>query len=103
MNAASVPRAHYVILGKWTEQGVQGLKEAPKRAQAFRKALEEVRGRVVAKVYTMGARDFVSLVEAPGDDALNELVLRTAMQGNVHTVTSKAWTEAESAALVERL
>ncbi len=95
--------AHYVVIGRWTEQGIKNVKGSVHRLQAFRKAVEAAGGKVHQFLYTMGPQDLVAILEAPSDEVVNLVILKTAMQGNVHTVTSKAWTEAEFAKLEERL
>jgi uncharacterized protein with GYD domain len=87
--------AHYVILGNFTEQGIENVKDAPKRREDFRKAVEAAHGKLVLHLYTMGPHDFVSIVELPSDEAVNGIILRSAALGNVRTITLKAWTPDE--------
>ena len=46
--------AHYVILGNFTEQGIENVKDAPKRREDFRKAVEAAHGKLLLHLYTMG-------------------------------------------------
>ncbi len=95
--------AHYVVLGKWTEQGMKTVKDSPKRVEAVQKAIEAAGGKVNQFVFTMGPYDFVMIGEMPGDEVANELILRTVSQGNAHTLTLKGWTVAEFSKLVQKL
>jgi uncharacterized protein with GYD domain len=94
---------HYVNLVNWTEQGIRTVKDTPKRAEAFRKAVEAAGGKLVALLYTMGPYDLVAISELPSDEVCNELALRLGMQGNVRTLTLKGWTESEIAKLIQKL
>ena len=95
--------AHYVILGKWTEQGIRNVKDAPKRVQAAKAAIEKVGGKMHALYITMGKYDFVVLAEAPNDDAMMQFALATGMQGNVRTTTMRAWTSDDAAKVLAKL
>lgn len=94
---------HYVILGNWTEEGIRQVKQGPQREEAFRKAVEAAGGKVLVDLHTMGAHDFVTVVELPSDEVLNLLALRTGQQGFVRTITLKGWTGPEFAQLVQKI
>jgi uncharacterized protein with GYD domain len=94
---------HYVVLGSWTEQGIRSTKDTPNRAEAYRKTVEAMGGKVTALLFTMGTYDFVTILDLPSDEAANELLLKTAAQGNIRTVTLKGWTESEFAKLAAKL
>src|SRR3989337_1061398 len=85
----------YIILGKWTQQGVAKVKEAPARIEAARKATEAAGGKMVAWYLTMGRYDFVVITEAPNVQAAAAVLLATGSQGNVRTETLHALTESE--------
>jgi len=36
----------YITLAKWTQQGIQNIKESPKRLDAFKKFVEATGGKV---------------------------------------------------------
>ncbi len=93
----------YVLLGAWTEEGVRQLKQAPSRAEAFRKAVEAAGGKVLLDLHTLGTYDLVTVVDLPSDEALNVVALRSAQQGFVRTTTLKGWTLPEFGQLVQKL
>lgn len=95
--------ASFVILGSYTEQGVQGVKDLPTRVANVKAAISAAGGRMIAFYLTMGEYDFMSVVEAPDDETAAQLLLQTAMQGNVRTKSLRAFTEDEAAAIVGRL
>ncbi len=93
---------HYIVLMKWTEQGIKNVKDSPKRVEAARKLTESLGGKF-ALYYTMGRYDLVLVAEAPDDEAINRVLLQVGMLGNVRTETLKAMTESEGAKVIAKL
>ena len=89
----------YIILWNFTEQGIKNVKESPKRADAFKKLLESVGGKLHSTFYTFGKYDGVSIVEAADDESimstLDESIMSTLLsiesEGNGRTVNLKAF------------
>jgi uncharacterized protein with GYD domain len=59
----------FIILAKYTAEGVQKIKDAPKRAKAAEKIAESVGAKIKSVYYTFGRYDFVSIIEAPSIEA----------------------------------
>jgi uncharacterized protein with GYD domain len=93
----------YIILGKYTQQGMTKIKEAPARIEAVRKAIEKVGGKMVAWYLTLGRYDFLLITEVPNAKVGTAVLLATGAQGNVTTETLHALTEAEFKAVVSSL
>jgi len=93
---------HYVLLVKWTDQGIKGVKDSPKRAEAARKLAESEGGKLTL-YYTMGRYDLIGIGEAKDDETMNRVLLQIGSLGNVRTETLKAMTEAEAAKLIAKL
>ena len=93
----------YIILGKYTHQGIQKIKEGPGRIEAARKAMEAAGGKMVAWYLTMGRYDFILVAEAPNVKAAASVLLAIGSQGNVSTETLHALTEAEFKGVVSSL
>ena len=85
----------YIILGKYTHQGIAKIKDGPARIEAARKAMEAAGGKMIAWYLTMGRYDFVVISQAPNVKAAAAVLLATGAQGNVSTETLHALTEAE--------
>lgn len=83
----------YISLYKWTDQGIQGAKEAPMRLEAARKAIEAAGGKTLAFYVTMGQYDMVMICEFPDDEIASTYLLGVARLGNVRSETLKAFTE----------
>ncbi len=95
--------ASFVILGNQTDQGIANMKELPNRLAAVRRQLEAAGGRIISYYMTLGAYDFVAVVELPDAETCARMLLATAAQGNVRTTTMQAFTEEETASIVESL
>jgi uncharacterized protein with GYD domain len=85
----------YIILVRWTSQGLQKIKESPSRLEAGRKAFEATGIQLKAFYMVMGQYDMVNIVEAPDDATLAIGLLNLASQGNLQTETLRAFTEDE--------
>jgi uncharacterized protein with GYD domain len=93
----------YIILGKYTQQGMTKIKEAPARVEAVRKAIAAAGGKMVAFYLTLGRYDFLLITEVPNAKAGTAVLLATGAQGNVTTETLHALTEAEFKTVVSSL
>ena len=93
----------YITLFNLTEQGIKNIKDAPKRIEEGIKAAEAIGGKLIGFYSVMGEYDYVSIAEAPNDEAYMTFLLGTGAQGNVRTTTLKAFTREEFAEMVKKL
>ncbi len=93
----------YIMLGKWTEQGIRNVRDAAKRLDAAKKLLEEMGGEIKSFHLTMGDYDFVMNYEAPDDAVAARYTLQLGMLGNVRSRTMKAFPEAAYRELISSL
>ena len=84
----------YIMLANWTEQGVRGIKESPRRLDSAKKLLKEAGGEFKTFYLTMGDYDMLAIYEAPDDAVAARFVLQVAQLGNIRTRTLKAFPEA---------
>ena len=83
----------YIMLANWTNQGVQNIKDSPKRLAAAKDVARKFGGKIEGFYMTMGAHDMVLVVDMPSDDAMAKLVLTVSQGGNVRSTTLKAFDE----------
>lgn len=93
----------YIMLIDWTDQGLRGAKDSPGRIDAARAMLEEMGGTFRELYMTLGAHDFVAVIEAPDDAVAARFALLLSAQGNVRTRTLKAFPEAASREILRSL
>jgi uncharacterized protein with GYD domain len=95
--------ATYIVLSKYTQQGVARIKESPARLDAARKTGQSMRVKLKEWFLVMGQYDVVTIWEAPNDEALAKVLLSIGSLGNVTTETLRAFTEDEFRKLVDDL
>ncbi len=93
----------YISLVNFTEQGIKNVKGTVERTLAVKKAAEATGGRVIGVWWTLGPYDLVLVSEGSDDLTAARLALATAMQGNVHTMTMRAFSEEEMSRIVAGL
>jgi uncharacterized protein with GYD domain len=93
---------HYIMLIRFTDQGIKNIKDTTRRADAARSEAERIGGKFTV-YWTFGKYDGVGILEAPNDEAAMEFGLRVGSLGNVRTTTLKAFTEEEIARVVDKL
>jgi uncharacterized protein with GYD domain len=93
----------YVVLTKFTDQGVRAAKDTVKRAKAAREQIEAAGGHVIGIWWLLGEYDSVLICELPDSEKAVQLLLATGMQGDVRTKTLQAFSEEEMARVVQGL
>jgi uncharacterized protein with GYD domain len=71
----------YVILYKYTEQGIRNIMDAPKRVEAARQAAAQAGMIVRETLWLQGEYDFLAIVEAPDEIAAAAFNLNNVRQG----------------------
>ena len=67
----------YVVLAKFTEQGIRNAKDSPKRADAFKEMAKTFGVTVKDIVWTQGRYDIVTIVDAPDELSAMSLNLKS--------------------------
>ena len=94
--------ATFVVLYKYTEQGIKTIKDAPKRLEAAKKATAQAGLTIKEALWLQGEYDFMAIVE--GDEiAATAFNINVLKQGNLHSHTMRAFTAVEMAKILERV
>ena len=93
----------YVMLLKWTEQGVRNAKDALTRNEQGRAAIEQAGGRMIGSWWTQGAYDAVVVLELPDDETASAAAIALGTQGNVRTETMRAYGRDEMQRILQKL
>ena len=83
--------AKYVLLYNFTDQGIKAVKESPTRLRAALKSAEAAGMKIHAAFHTQGPYDMVVISEAEDENAATAFTLATVAQGNVRSLTMRAW------------
>jgi uncharacterized protein with GYD domain len=95
--------ATYIVLSHFTDQGIRGVKDSPKRAAAFKAAATKAGVDVKAFYWTLGSYDMVSILEAPNVETVTALGLSVGKLGNVRTETLTAFDKAGMDAILKKV
>lgn len=85
----------YVSLIRFTQKGIEKIKDGPSRLAAAKKAFEAAGGKMVSFHLTMGRYDAIAITEFPSDESAAALALTGSSQGFIRTETLRAFTEEE--------
>ncbi|HTW47365.1 MAG TPA: GYD domain-containing protein [Acidobacteriaceae bacterium] len=87
--------ATYISLLKFTQKGMEAIRESPARLAAAAKVFEEHGGSLKNAWYTMGQYDIVVVAEFPSDEVATSAMLATVSRGNVQGETLRGFTAQE--------
>jgi uncharacterized protein with GYD domain len=93
----------YITLLRYTQQGVEKIKDSPTRLEAAKHSVRQMGGEIKAFYLVMGQYDAVVVSELPDDEAATRFALATAARGYVRTETLRAYPEAEYRKIISAL
>ena len=82
--------ATYVMLSNLTDEGAKTLTQNPARVQEVNKEIEKLGAKVIAQYATLGAYDFVNIVEAPDNATIARVSAALGARGSVRLLTLPA-------------
>jgi uncharacterized protein with GYD domain len=94
---------HYIILIRFTDQGIRNVKDTTRRADTIRGEAERMGCKFATYYWTLGEYDAIGILEAPTDEAAMEFGLKAGSLGNIRTTTLRAFTEEEVAKVTDKL
>lgn len=95
--------ATYVVLAKFTQQGITDVKRTVERADVFRQMASKANVTVKDIYWTLGSRDVVAICEAADDETATALSLSVASRGNISTETMRAFSLEEMKDILARM
>ncbi len=87
--------ATFVSLIRFTEKGIQNIKESPARLEAARKMFAAGGAKIKDFYLVTGRYDAIVTTEAPDETTVARLALALGALGNVRTETLRAFKEEE--------
>ena len=93
----------YVTLLRWTQKGIENVKESPHRLDAATQAYKAMGAEIKGFYLVTGQYDMVIISEAPNDEVVAKLALSTGALGTVRTETMRAFTEEEYRKIITAL
>ena len=93
----------YIMLMKWTQAGIEQIKDDPQRIERLRNIFKSVGGEIKALYFTFGRYDKVVISEAPSDEAMGKALLMLGGFGTVSVETLKAFPEKDGLEIIKQL
>jgi uncharacterized protein with GYD domain len=84
--------ATYIALSNLTDEGRKTLKQKPDRIKEVNKEIEAMGVKVVEQFAVLGSYDFVTLLEAPNNEAVMKMSVELGSRGTVQMITLPALT-----------
>lgn len=85
----------YISLVKWTQKGVEDLKNSPARLDKAKEAFKANGCELKQFFLTQGQYDMIMIIEAPTNKAIAKVLLKAAMAGAISSETLQAFPENE--------
>ena len=95
--------ARYIVLGKFTEQGVQNIRNLRQMVEENIRRGEQLGLKVQGWYMTMGPYDIAVLVEGPDDETMVAQAIGVALRGGTRTETLRAFTLDEAENIIHKL
>lgn len=80
----------YVVLSNLTDEGRKTIKENPGRILDVNKEVESMGIKIVKQLAVLGPYDFISILDAPDNEAVMKLSVELGSRGSVHMLTLPA-------------
>jgi len=93
----------YITLLRYTQQGMENIKEGPARVDAAKAAFKAMGGELKQYYLVMGQYDAVVIGEMPDDETVAKLSLAIGSKGAIRTETFRAFTEDEYRKIIAAL
>ena len=93
----------YIILFRFTQKGIENIKESPARVEAAKQLFRDMNATVEKFYGLMGRYDTLFIVEAPDDETIVKAAAAIGSLGYVKTETLRAFTEDEYRSIIEAL
>jgi len=82
----------YLMLTTLTDEGRKAIQEDPESLRDINKEVEFMGAKILAQYGLLGQYDFVSILEAPSNEAVAKLAIRLSAKGTMQTLTLSAIT-----------
>ena len=93
----------YITLARWTQKGLENVKESPSRLDMAKEAYKAMGAEIKEMYLVMGEYDMVVISEVPDDQTMAKLLLSIGSQGSSRGETFRAFTEDEYRKIIAAL
>ena len=92
----------YILLTKLTPEGRKTVRDKPERIQEVNKEIEALGAKVLSQYATLGAYDFVNVVEAPDNKTIVRVSVELGSRGTIEITSLPTLTLNEFVATVKK-
>jgi len=82
----------YLMLTTLTDEGRKAIQDDPESLKDINKEVEHLGVKILDQYALLGQYDFVSILEAPSNEAVAKLAIRLSAKGTMQTLTLAAIT-----------
>ncbi len=82
--------AIYIALSNLTDEGRKTIKQKPDRIKEVNKEIESMGIKVLGQYAVLGSYDFITLLDAPNNEAVLKMSVELGSRGTVQLVTLPA-------------
>lgn len=82
--------AYYIMLSNLTDEGAKTVKSNPERIKEVNAEVEAMGVKILAQYAVMGPYDFISILEAPDNEAMTQLSVELSSRGTMKMMTLPA-------------
>ena len=95
--------ATYISLLRYTQQGIEKVKDSPSRLDTAKQVFRSMGAEIKSCYLVTGQYDLVTIAEAPNEETMAKIMLALGSKGNVRSETFRAFTEDEFRKIVASL
>jgi len=81
---------HYIMLTNLTDDGAKTVKKNPERIKEVNAEVEAMGVKILAQYAVMGPYDFVTILEAPDNEAVVRISVELSSRGSMRIMTLTA-------------
>ena len=95
--------ATFIILGKFTKEGIANIKNSPDRAEAAKEVFKSVGADLKETYYTLGQYDFIAIIEDASIEEITKALFIIGSKGAVRTETLLAIKKDKAKDIIKKL
>ena len=80
----------YIMISILTDEGRKTIKKHPERIEEVNREIENMGAKVLAQYAVLGQYDFISILEAAGNEAIAKVSIELGSRGTVQIITFPA-------------
>lgn len=80
----------YIMISTLTDEGRKTIKKHPERIEEVNREIENMGAKVLAQYAILGQYDFITILDAPNNEAIAKISIEMGSRGTVQIITLPA-------------